>query len=74
MHWLGAQFVSVNSRMPVISLLTCSNFVRTTEEKERTKEDQREHPCCGIRTQFTKHTVLHRNEGVRVREIYTGLL
>ena len=57
--------------MPVITFLTCLNFVRTTEEKERTKEDQRERPCCGVCIQFTKHTVLHRNECVRVRKIYT---
>ena len=31
------------------------------KEKERTKEEQRERPCCGIRLQCPKCTVWPRN-------------
>ena len=31
------------------------------KENEKTKENQRERPCCNIRTQFAKHSlVFHR--------------
>ena len=33
------------------------NFVGTIKEIERTKEEQRERPCCGIRLHFPKSTV-----------------
>ena len=42
--------------------LKCKNIVGTIKEKERTKEEQRERPCCGIRLQCTKCTVWPRNE------------
>ena len=36
----------------------CEKFVGTMKRNEiRTKEEQREHPCCGIRLQCTKSTV-----------------
>ena len=31
------------------------------KDNTRTKEEQREWPCCGIRLQFTKNTVWPRN-------------
>ena len=41
--------MSVCSWIPETSLHTCLSIVGTIKENERTKEEQREHPCCGIR-------------------------
>ena len=47
---------------PEKCLRTCLNFVGTTNKKERTKEEQRERPCCGFFFQFTKYTIRPHNE------------
>ena len=54
-------FMSVCSWIPETSLKTCYNFVGTIKENERTKEEQRERPCCEIRLQFTKCTLWPHN-------------
>ena len=60
MHWIGAQFCVckfLDSRDKSLNML---QFCRTIKEKERTKEEQRERPCSGIRLQCTKCTVWPR--------------
>ena len=43
-------FMSLEFREKSLSML---NFVGIIKESERTKEEQRECPCCGICLQFT---------------------
>ena len=48
-HWIGAQFcvcMFLDSRDKSLNMF---KFVGTIKENERTKEDQRERPCRGIR-------------------------
>ena len=47
-HWICAQFLSVCSWIPDTNLESCWNFVGTIKENERAKEEQKEHPFCGI--------------------------
>ena len=54
-------FMPLCSWIPETSLKICYNFVGSIKENERTKEEQRERPCCGIRLQFTNCTDWPRN-------------
>ena len=65
MLWIGVQFcvcLFLDSRDKFLNMF---NFWRNDQRNERTKEEQRERPCHGIRLQGTKCTVWPRNESSR---------
>ena len=67
-HWIGAHFcvsIFLDSRDKSLNVLKrCQNDqnFKNFKMNDRTKEEQKERPCCGIHFKFTKYTVWPRNE------------
>ena len=62
LHWIGAQFCVCMFLDPRDMYLNMLKLCRNDPKNERTKEEQRERPCCGIHLQFSKCTVWPRNK------------
>ena len=68
LHWIGAQFcvcMFLHSRDKSLNMLSLFKFMLKIKVNERTKEEQRERPYCGIHLQCTKRTIWPPNENYK---------